>query len=219
MGYQWHFEVVWQNLPFLLRGLQDTIALSVFSMTLGSALGLVLALVRLRYAPTASIISLYVEVFRATPLLVQLVWIYDVLPATGLRLDSFWSAVTALTLNLGAYLSETFRAGLTSVRKEQTQAGLALGMTPAQVMRSVILPQAVRRVIPPLASIWVGLFKDTSLASAIAVAELSYQANTLAVRTYRPLEILTVTALIYFIITYPQARAAHWLSHAVRVRE
>jgi polar amino acid transport system permease protein len=92
-------------------------------------------------------------------------------------------------------------------------------MTPAEVIRFIILPQAVRRVIPPLASIWVGLFKDTSLASAIAVAELSYRANVLSARTYRPLEIFTAAALIYFIITYPQARFVNWLSHASHVRE
>jgi len=182
-------------------------------------LGLSIALIRLRFARIRVAIVLYVETFRATPLLVQLVWIYDVLPASGLRFDPFWSAVIALTLNLGAYLSEIFRAGIISISKGQTYAGLALGMTPAQVARVVVLPQAVRRVIPPLASMWVGLFKDTSLASAIAVAELSYRANVLSVRTYRPVEILTAVAVLYFAITYPQARMARWISNVTRVRE
>jgi His/Glu/Gln/Arg/opine family amino acid ABC transporter permease subunit len=219
MGYQWHFDVVWNNLPFLLEGLEDTVSLTAISMALGLMLGLVVALVRLRYARLVPAIVFYVEVFRATPMLVQLVWIYDVLPAIGLRFDSFWSAVIALTLNIGAYLSEMFRAGITGVRVGQTHAGLALGMTPAQVARVVVLPQALRRIIPQVASMWVGLFKDTSLASSIAVAELSYRANVLAVKTYRPVEILTAVAVIYFAITYPQARFARWISNVTRVRE
>lgn len=219
MEYEWHFDVVWNNLPFLLTGLKYTVVLTAVSMGLGLMLGLVIALLRTRFARTRAVIILYVEIFRTTPLLVQLVWIYDVLPASGLRFNSFWSAVIALTLNLGAYLSEIFRAGIMSISKGQTYAGLALGMTPSQVARVVVLPQAIRRVIPPLASMWVGLFKDTSLASAIAVAELSYRANVLAVRTYRPVEILTAVAVLYFVITYPQARAARWASNVSRVRE
>jgi polar amino acid transport system permease protein len=219
MPYQWHFEVVWKNLPLLLSGLEKTAMLTAISMALGLTLGLAVALCRIRYAWSRALIVTYVEIFRTTPILVQLIWIYDVLPGVGLRFDPFWSAVVALTLNLGAYLSEIFRAGVLSISRGQTYAGLALGMTRVQVARVVVLPQAVRRVIPPLASMWVGLFKDTSLASAIAVAELSYQANTLAVRTYRPVEILTAVAVIYFLITYPQARIARWLSTSMHVRE
>jgi len=217
--YHWNFDVVWSNLPFLLMGLEYTVLLTAVSMSLGLMLGLSIALIRIRFTRIRAAIVLYVETFRATPLLVQLVWIYNALPASGLRFDPFWSAVIALTLNLGAYLSEIFRAGIISVSKGQTHAGLALGMTPAQVARVVVLPQAVRRIIPPVASMWVGLFKDTSLASAIAVAELSYRANILSARTYRPVEILTAVAVLYFVITYPQARMAHWISNATRVRE
>lgn len=219
MAYQWHFDVVWDNLPFLLAGLEDTVALTVVSMSFGLILGLAIALIRQRFTWIRPAIVVYVETFRATPLLVQLIWIYDVLPAAGLRFDPFWSAILALTLNLGAYLSEIFRAGISSIPRGQTHAGLAMGMTPAQVVRVIILPQAVRRVIPPLASMWVGLFKDTSLASAIAVAELSYRANVLSVQTYRPVEILTVVAVIYLVITYPQARLTYWISNLARVRE
>jgi His/Glu/Gln/Arg/opine family amino acid ABC transporter permease subunit len=219
MGYQWHFGVVWDNLPFLLAGLEDTVALTVVSMGFGLTLGLAIALIRLKFPRVRPAIVIYVETFRTTPLLVQLIWIYDVLPAIGLRFDPFWSAILALTLNLGAYLSEIFRAGITSIPMGQTHAGLALGMSTAQVARVIVLPQAVRRIIPPLASMWVGLFKDTSLASAIAVAELSYRANVLAVQTYRPVEILTVVAAIYFVLTYPQARLTYWISNLVRVRE
>jgi polar amino acid transport system permease protein len=217
--YQWHFEVVWDNLPYLLGGLGTTVSLAALSMAFGLVLGLGVALIRLKYVRSAPIVSVYVEIFRATPMLVQLLWIYDALPAAGVRLDSFWSAVAALVINLGAYLSEIFRAGITSIGRGQHDASLALGMTPTQAFRVVILPQAIRRVLPPLASVWVGLFKDTSLASVIAAADLAYRANVLSVKTYRPLEILTAVGLLYFVITYPQARIAHWLSHALHVRE
>lgn len=219
MHYHWHFEVVWDNFPYLMGGLLTTVSLTVISMAFGLVLGLGVALIRLKYRRSVPLVTVYVEIFRATPMLVQLLWIYDVLPATGLLLDAFWSAVIALVLNLGAYLSEIFRAGITSISRGQHDAGLALGMTPTEVFRVIILPQAVRRVIPPLASVWVGLFKDTSLASVIAAAELSYRADVLSVRTYRPLEILTAVGVIYFVITYPQARFVHWLSHALHVRE
>jgi His/Glu/Gln/Arg/opine family amino acid ABC transporter permease subunit len=217
--YHWHFEVVWDNFPYLIGGLLTTVSLTVISMAFGLVLGLGVALIRLKYRRSVPLVTVYVEIFRATPMLVQLLWIYDVLPTTGLLLDAFWSAVIALVLNLGAYLSEIFRAGITSISRGQHDAGLALGMTPTEVFRVIILPQAVRRVIPPLASVWVGLFKDTSLASVIAAAELSYRADVLSVRTYRPIEILTAVGVIYFVITYPQARFVHWLSHALHVRE
>ncbi len=219
MHYQWHFEVVRDNLPYLVGGLFTTISLTVISMAFGLVLGLCVALIRLKYAWSVPVLTVYVEVFRATPILVQLLWIYDALPASGLRLDSFWSAVAALVINLGAYLSEIFRAGITSIGRGQRDASLALGMTTTQAFRVVILPQAIRRVVPPLASMWVGLFKDTALASVIAAADLSYRANVLSVKTYRPLEILTTVGILYFLITYPQARFVHWLSHALHVRE
>ncbi|HTX52982.1 MAG TPA: amino acid ABC transporter permease [Candidatus Baltobacteraceae bacterium] len=221
MTYQWHFQVVWQNLPFLLQGLGMTVAATVLSMLVGLVGGLLIALMRLSAWRGFRMPAIaFTEAFRTTPLLVQIVWVYTVLPlSTGIMLSPFTSGLVALGLNVAAFMSEIYRAGITSVSPFQTQAGLALGMTRWQVLRRVVLPQAVRRVIPPTASMWVGLFKDTSLLAAIGVAEVMYQARVIAAETFRPLEIFTATALIYFLLTYPQSLAVNRLFKRLRVQE
>jgi polar amino acid transport system permease protein len=219
--YTWHFEVVWQNLVPLLGGLRWTVMLAALAFALGLALGLVGAFARMsRFRPLRVLSSAYVDFFRTTPLLAQLWWMYYVIPfTTGITVPRFETGVIAFGLNIGAFLSEIYRAGIMSISRGQRNAALALGMTPAQVMRRVILPQAVSRVVPPMGSMWVGLFKDTAIVSVIAVPDLMHAARVVAVETYRPLEILTVTALIYFIITYPQARGVDFLHRKFRVVE
>ena len=125
----------------------------------------------------------------------------------------------ALGLNVGAFMSEIYRAGILSLSPGQTAAGLALGMTRLQLMRRVLLPQAVTRMIPPVASTWVSLFKDTSIVSAIGVVELMFRAREIATDTFRPLEIFTVVALVYFVITYPQSLAVNVLYRRFRTQE
>jgi polar amino acid transport system permease protein len=219
--YTWHFEVVWQNLVPLLGGLRWTVMLAALAFALGLALGLVGAFARMsRFRPLRVLSSAYVDFFRTTPLLAQLWWMYYVIPfTTGITVPRFETGVIAFGLNIGAFLSEIYRAGIMSISRGQSNAALALGMTPAQVMRRVVLPQAVSRVVPPMGSMWVGLFKDTAIVSVIAVPDLMHAARVIAVETYRPLEILTVTALIYFIITYPQARGVDFLHRKFRVVE
>ncbi len=221
MPYTWHFEVVFENLPFLLRGLGMTCIATVLAMTVGLVVGLVVALMRLSpWRLLRAPASFFTEVFRTTPLLVQIVWVFTVLPlTTGIMLSPFVSGLVALGLNVAAFMAEIYRAGITSVSRVQAQAGLALGMTRFQTMKRIVLPQAVRRIVPPTASMWVGLFKDTSLLAAIGVTEVMYQARVLAADTFRPLEIFTVTALIYFLLTYPQSIAANHLYKRFRVRE
>ncbi len=219
--YTWHFEVVWQNLVPLLGGLRWTVMLAALAFALGLALGLVAAFARMsRFRPLRVLSSAYVDFFRTTPLLAQLWWMYYVIPfTTGITVPRFETGVIAFGLNIGAFLSEIYRAGIMSISRGQRNAALALGMTPAQVMRRVVLPQAVSRVVPPMGSMWVGLFKDTAIVSVIAVPDLMHAARVIAVETYRPLEILTATALIYFIITYPQARGVDFLHRKFRVVE
>jgi len=125
----------------------------------------------------------------------------------------------ALTLNVAAFIAEVYRAGITSIPVGQAQAALALGMTRSQLYRRVLLPQAVARVIPPLGSYWVSLFKDTSLLAVIGVAELMYQGRLVATDTYRPLEILTGVAIIYYVLAYPQALAVNFLYRRFHVQE
>jgi His/Glu/Gln/Arg/opine family amino acid ABC transporter permease subunit len=220
VGYQWHFEVVGESLAFLLGGLGLTVALSVVSMALSLVLGMLVSFARLapwRLLRTAA--SLYTDFLRGTPLLVQILWIYYSLPIlTGVVFSPFVSATIALTLNLSAFISEIYRAGIQSIGRGQREAALALGMSQWQAMRRVILPQSIRRVLPPLGSVWVSLFKDTAIVSVIAVSELMYRGKVLSIETYRPVEIYTVVAIIYFLVTYPQARAVDWLFERARVR-
>ncbi len=221
MGYQWNFEVVHENLPLLLSGLWETGALAVLSMLAGLVLGLGVALARLSRSRVVGLVAYgYTELFRTTPILVQIVWVYYVLPlVTGIAFSPFYSALVALGLNVAAFMAEIYRAGIMSVGRGQTEASLALGMTPWQVMHRTILPQAVTRMIPPIGTMWVSLFKDTSIVSAIGVTELMYQARFLAADSYRPLEIFTVTAVVYFVITYPQSIGVNYLYKLFRTQE
>lgn len=221
MPYTWHFEVVAENFTYLVAGLKITILICVASMTIGMILGLMAALARLSGISFLSApATAYTEFFRNTPVFTQLVWIYYALPiVTGVTPPSLLTAILAFALNLGAFLSEIYRAGITSISKGQREAAYALGMTSAQAMRRIILPQAIFRVIPPFGSMWVSLFKDTSIVATIAIGDLMYRSRALAVQTYRPLEILTTGAFIYFIVTYPQSRIVDRLHEKYRVRE
>lgn len=221
MRYEWHFEVVWENLPIMLSGIWLTVLLSILSMALGAGLGMVIALARLsRWSFLRFLAYCYTEMFRTTPLLIQIVWVYYVLPlVTGITMSPFQSGLVAIGLNIAAFMAEIYRAGITSVDRGQTEASLALGMTRAQLMRRILIPQAVTRMIPPIGTMWISLFKDTSLVSAIGVTELMYQARFLAVDTYRPVEIFTICAVIYFLITFPQSLGVNWLYEKYRTRE
>jgi polar amino acid transport system permease protein len=219
--YTWRFDVVLENLPHLLSGLSLTCGLTALCMILGLVVGLGAAVGRLSRWRVVRVIAFgYTETFRTTPLLVQVVWVFYVLPiVTGVTLTAFFSGLVALGLNVGAFMAEIYRAGILSVSPGQTAAGLALGMTPAQVFRRVVLPQAVTRVIPPMATTWVALFKDTAILSAIGVVELMFRAREIATDTFRPLEIFSVVALVYFLITYPQSLGVNYVYRRFRTHE
>jgi polar amino acid transport system permease protein len=162
----------------------------------------------------------YVEFFRNLPLILVVYWAYYVMPvALGVQFTGFATGLVALCLNVSAYNSETFRAGIGSIRKGQTEAALALGLSRWQAMREVVLPQAARRVLPVLASTWVSLFKDTSLVSVIAVGELAYTAMRIRSQSFRVLEMLTAMAAIYWALGYPQAKLVDWLHRRFGVTE
>jgi His/Glu/Gln/Arg/opine family amino acid ABC transporter permease subunit len=215
------WSVVWDNRWRLVDGAAMTVTLTVVTMAIALPGGLLLAFLRLsrlrliRVAATG-----FVEFFRATPLVLQLYWVFYVLPAAfDISLSDLVTAIVGLSLNVSAFNSETFRAGILSIRPGQWNAGLALGMSKAQVMRQIILPQALIRVLPALASTWVSLFKDTSLVSIIAVADLSYVALKIRSETYRILEVLTAMAGMYLIMGYPQAKLVDWLHRKLKVAE
>lgn len=200
-----NFGIFAQNIPFLLRGVEVTLSLAPIVLGASVVLGLLLALARLsRIKPLAWAAALVINVIRSIPVFVLLVWILFVLPIlTGLALPAFASAVVGLGIAYGVILAEVFRAGILSVPTGQREAALAQGMTEAQAMRRVVLPQAVVLVLPPTISNFVSLLKDTSIASLISVTELMYQANVLASATLQPLAILTGAAVFYFAMTYP----------------
>ena len=221
VAYKWHFEVVRAALPLLLRGIVLTVEASVVSMGLALVLAFVVALARVsQVRALRGVAYAYTEFFRNTPLLMQILWIYYALPlTTGLRLSAFYSGVAALVLSLTAFVAEIYRAGIISIGAGQRHAGLAIGMTQSQLYRRIILPQALARVIPPLGSLWVSLFKDTSILSVIGVAELMDVGRVIAADNYRPLEIFTVVAVLYYVLGYPQALAVNHLYHRLRVTE
>ena len=219
MTFDW--TVVWQHRDALLTGTVTTIFLTIATMAIAVPCGIVIAILRL-YAPTPirALATAYVELFRNLPLILVVFWAFYVLPIwTGLGLSPLATGLAALALNVTAYNAETFRAGLNSIRRGQVEAAMALGMSRAQALRRVIVPQAVRRITPVLASTWVSLFKDTSLVSVIAVSELAYSAMQVRAQTFRVLEMLTAMAAIYWLLGYPQAKLVDWIQRRYAVTE
>jgi polar amino acid transport system permease protein len=217
--FEW--SVVTDNLPLLLQGAGVTVVLTVATMALAVPGGLLLAGLRLSpLAPVRIAATAFVEFFRATPLILQLYWAFYVLPAFfDVRLSAWGTAIVGLACNVSAFNSETFRSGIVSIRTGQWNAGRALGMSDAQVFFKIVLPQAVTRVLPALATTWVSLFKDTSLVSVIAVADLSYVGLRLRAESYRILEVLTAMAVLYWLMGYPQAKLCDWIHRRFRAVE
>ena len=215
------WSVVWENRNRLLEGAGVTIALTVSTMAIALPGGMLLALLRL--SPLAAVRAAatgVVEFFRATPLILQIYWVFYVLPAAfDISFSGFTTALVGLSLNVSAFNSETFRAGIQSIRPGQWNAAFALGMSPRQAMARIVLPQAAIRVLPSLASTWVSLFKDTSLVSIIAVGDLSYEALKIRSETYRVIEVLTAMAGLYFVMGYPQAKLVDWVHRKLKVQE
>lgn len=203
--YQWNFDIVWSYRWLFLTGTGVTIALTIAIVVLGLIVGLAAGVAQLSRSPVLRWISwLYIEMFRLTPLLVLLLWFYYALPImTGIKLDAITAAVVTLTLYGGSFYAEVIRGGIVSIEPGQSEAGLALGMTPGRVMRRIVLPQAIKRMIPPLMNQSIIQFKNTSLVSVLAVPDLLYQGQVIAMDTYRALEVYTVIAAIYFIVLLP----------------
>jgi polar amino acid transport system permease protein len=199
------------SIPALLRGLWNTLLLGLMSIAIGVPLGLVISLVRL-YAPRPfQLISIaYIDILRATPVLVVLILIYYALPFVGIRLTSWTSAVMAFSIVMAAYSAEVFRSGIESVAKGQFEAAAALGLPFLITLYKVVLPQAVRIVIPPMTSNCVSMFKDTSLASTVALPELLKEAQD-AQALYANPSPLIGAALVYIILLWPMVRLVSML--------
>jgi polar amino acid transport system substrate-binding protein len=204
-------------LPLLLRGAVTTVELSVLAMALAIVAGLVVVLARMYgIAPVRWGAKAYVEVVRGTPLLIQLFLLYYGLPELGIRLNAFCAAILGLGLNYAASESENYRAGIQSIPRGQTEAAHALGMSQWQSLRHIILPQALRVVIPPVTNDFIAMFKDSSIVSVITMVELTKVYGMLAMSTYDYIGLGLMTAAIYFGLSYPASIFANWLERKLQ---
>jgi cystine transport system permease protein len=208
-------------LPFLLEAAMVTVALAVASMAIGLIIGIFTALARIsKNRMVNNIATAYVSVIRGTPALVQIYIVYYGLPQIGIELDPITSGIVALSVNAGAYLSESFRAAIQSVDKGQLEAAYMLGMTYGQAMRRIIIPQSIRTAIPPIGNTYIGLLKETSLVSVITVTELLQMTTLLIAKTFEPLTFYLIAAVIYWALstgfTYLQNRVEVRVTRHVR---
>jgi polar amino acid transport system substrate-binding protein len=204
-------EVLSSHFGLLLQAAGMTVFLSFVSMPLAIFIGLLIAIGRMYGpAPIRFLGTLYVEVIRGTPLMLQLYAIYFLLPQIGVSVPALVAAIAGLAINYSAYEAEIYRAGLQAVPKGQWEAALSLGMTPRQALWRIVVPQAVRIVIPPVTNDFIALFKDTSVCSVVTVMELTKQYNVLAMSTGAILELAVLTSLLYLAMSYPLSLFARW---------
>lgn len=203
--YQWNFAFLVDFRGLLLSGVLYTIGYTVLCILLGLLVGLVAGIGQLSKAKLISApLKSYVEIFRCTPVLIQIIWFYYALPdLLGVEMSASTAAVLALSLYGGAFYSEIIRGGIISIEPGQAEAARALGMTKFQIMHRVVLPQALRRMTPPLLNQSIMQLKNTSLVSVLALPDLVYQGQAIVHETYRPLETYTLIALIYLAILLP----------------
>jgi polar amino acid transport system permease protein len=213
MHYEWSFGFLLQYSRLIAVGTAYTIAFTIATAATGFAVGCVVAIASLSKVRFISApLVMLVEVFRCTPVLVQLVWIYYALPVLiGVELSPAVAAFIALSFYGGAFYSEIIRGGIASIEPGQWDAGRALGMRRFELMKRIVMPQALKRMIPPLVNQAVLQLKNTSLLSVLAVPDLLYQGQLITSATYRPLETYTMIAVIYFIILFPMTRVARVL--------
>ncbi|MCY9513851.1 amino acid ABC transporter permease [Paenibacillus apiarius] len=195
-------ELVTQNLQFLLTGAYYTLLITIVSMFFGLLIGMIVAIARLKGNWfVRNLAKGYVSIIRGTPILVQIFIIYYGLPDFGITLGPLTAAFISLSVNISAYLSETFRGAILSVSNGQTEAALSLGLTPWQTMRRVVLPQAARVAIPPLGNTFIGMLKETSLVSVVTVTELLRSAQLLIAQYYIAMPFYVAIALMYWIMS------------------
>ena len=202
------FEFLLKYYPFYIEGIKITLLLALLTIIFGTLLGLVICIFKIsKYKILRAIASIYIEIIRGTPLLVQLIIIHY-----GFRINitEITSATVALSINSAAYIAEIIRAGIISVNKGQMEAARSLGMNHLQSMKLIIIPQAVKNILPALANEFVVLIKESAIVSYIGLADIMYKANQIRSLTYLTLEPLLVAALIYFVITFTISKFIHY---------
>ncbi len=213
MSYNWNFASVFEYWDVLLVGLVGTLSIFAVTCSLGLSLGLVVGM--MRYSKRVLVnypARLFVEVFRNTPVLVQIIWFYFALPVViGIEVTPFLAAALGMTLNTIAFSAEVFRGGIQSIDREQWDAGKAIGMSYGQTMRRIILPQALKRMLPPLTSRGIEVFKISTLASVVAYPETLQQAKLIASYEFNPIEAYTVVAILFFLVLLPMVQLTYVL--------
>ncbi len=205
-------------LPSLLQGALLTIAVSLLAFGLALVLGLATGLARISRLTVLRVVAgCYIQFIRGTPLLLQLFFIYYVLPYAGIVLSPFVSGAMGLTLNYAAYMAEVFRSGIQAIPKGQWEAGASVGMSRRLMLRRIILPQAVRIIVPSIGNFFVSIFKDSALVSVITMRDLMFSGQLLASATYKHFEIFTMVAVIYFMISYPTAKFVEWVEARIDI--
>lgn len=207
------FGIIWDNWQLLVTGIWITLGVTVASLACGLIVGTLIGILRIsRNRVLSTIAVLYVAVLRNTPVLIQLIWVYYCLPLLlGFDLEATTSCIVALSLHASAYIGEIVRGGIQGVDRGQVEAARTVGLSQFQTMRKVVLPQALRRMIPPLVNEGISLLKYSSLVSVLGVADLTYKAQVLATTTFRPLEIFTFLGLEYLLICSAASYGAHML--------
>lgn len=202
--------------PTFFRGAAMTLLITVGSLVFGLLAGLLIALLnQVKFAPVRIVAVIYLWLFRGTPVLFQIIFIYNVLPTFGIRLTAIASGIIALSLNEGAYMAEIIRSGLQAIKSGQRTAGMALGMTKLQVMRFVVMPQAARIMLPPIGNQTIGMLKTSALVSVIAVEELLLVANQTASATFRYFEALSAAGIYYLALTTIFMAGQYWMERSL----
>ncbi|NKB50772.1 MAG: ABC transporter permease subunit [Rhizobiaceae bacterium] len=218
MNHSWDFATIFQNWPVLWVGLKGTLFIFLVTVVLGLAGGLVVGVCR--YAKSQALkwpAMAFVEVFRNTPVLVQIIWFYYAFPIlTGIEVNPFLAAVLGISLNTMAFSAEIYRAGIQSVEPGQWEAGKAIGMTYNQTLRRIILPVAIKRVLPALTNRGIEVFKMSTLASVVAYVETLNQAKLIADLNFNPIEAYTAVAVIFFVVLYPVVQGTYVLERILR---
>ena len=217
-NYTWDFYTVSQSMDLFVDGLITTFLYTAGSIMIGVVVGLLACFARLsRYGILRLIARSYQEIFRCTPLLVQIMWAYYALPLMiGVTIPNYLAGLITLSLYVGSFYAEIFRGGINAIDKGQTEAAAAVGMSSPQIMTYVILPQAVKKMLPAFINQSVIQVKNTSLLYAISVAELTYMTYVVNGETYRPMEAYTIAAVMYFAILFPLTQFADHFEKKMR---
>ncbi|WP_395022369.1 ectoine/hydroxyectoine ABC transporter permease subunit EhuD [Dongia sp.] len=214
----WNWAYTLEILPVLAKATLVTIEATIISFVIAAVLGLVLAILRMSGAVVGWLASAFVELVRSTPLLIQIFFIFFVLPRFGITLDAFTAGIIALSLHYGCYCSEVYRAGLEAVPRGQWEACIALNLSSWNTFKNIILPQAIPPIVPALGNYLVALFKDTPLLSAIAVLELVQTAKILGSENFRYTEPMTIVGAIFLVLSLVSSAGIRWLERRLNRR-